>query len=146
MLRTLFQVKNECIAIEDFNIISDVKSNQRLSFAIMIHCKEIVRRNYSIFKMVTLTLCAGSANVLSVSTASSLSGQWKAGKPANRKLLSTCSQARWIILSFDIASISSTQERGHGCRTLWTICMSRHSHLGCSRAMSWSSLELLWRL
>ena len=59
MLRILFQVKNECIAIEDFNIISDVKSNQRLSFAIMIHCKEIVRKNYSIFKMVTLTLCAG---------------------------------------------------------------------------------------
>ena len=59
MLRILFQVKNECIAIENFNIISDVKSNQRLSFAIMIHCKEIVRKNYSIVKMVTLTLCAG---------------------------------------------------------------------------------------
>ena len=66
MLRNLFQVKNECIPIENFNINGDVRSIQRLSLVIMIHCREIVRRNYNYFKTVTLTLCDASAKPLSV--------------------------------------------------------------------------------
>ena len=65
MLRNLFQVKNECIPIENFNINGDVRSIQRLSLVIMIHCREIVRRNYNYFKTVTLTLCDASAKTLS---------------------------------------------------------------------------------
>ena len=68
----------------------------------------MVRRNYSSFIVVTLTLCDESAKALS---ASSLSGQWKTRKPANwlrrfkphREIMSTSSSEEnaiavgWIV-------------------------------------------------
>ena len=90
MLRILFQVKNECIAIDNLDILSDVNGSQRIITrehdTLQGDGKELV----IYYDGNSLTLCDVSAKPLSVSTASSLGGQWKTRKPANCKLLSTC--------------------------------------------------------
>ena len=95
MLSILFLIKKECIAINNFDILSNVDNNQRI-----VSCdhdtlqgdskEELQLFYYDKF----LTLGDGPAKTLSACTVSCLSGQWKARKPANRKLVSTYFQAR----------------------------------------------------
>ena len=137
-LRILFQVKNECIAIDKFGVLSDVNSSQRA-----VTCDHDTLQGDGTYKKElqsfydgnTLTLCDNSAKTLSVSTASSLTGQWKMRKSANRKVFRTRLRARWTIISFLFHPSLSTPEvtSTRQLRFVNHVYVSS-SRLGCSRA------------
>ena len=71
-----------------------------------------------------LTRCEESANILSVSIASALSGQWKTKNPANTKLLSTDSLDSLLIYAHHQRSDSIINRLGTQRRTLSTLIVS----------------------
>ena len=85
-LRIFFKVKNECIMIDNFGTLSEVNSNQRV-----VNCDHDTlqgdgkKKPQLFYDGNSLTLCDESAKTLSVSTASSLTVQWKTRKPASTR-------------------------------------------------------------